>query len=88
MVRRSVVAHGQVQGVFFRASVERLANELGVCGHARNRDDGAVEMAFEGPASAVEQLIAYCADGPERANVSRLEVDEESPRGDSGFSTG
>jgi acylphosphatase len=83
-----VVAHGEVQGVFFRASVARLANQLGVAGYAHNRDDGAVEMAFEGQARAVEQLIAYSADGPERANVSRLEVDEEPPQGDAGFRTG
>ncbi len=83
-----MIAHGEVQGVFFRASVERLANELGVAGYARNRDDGAVEMAFEGPAGAVEQLISFSADGPERARVSRLEVDDEEPQGTSGFSTG
>jgi acylphosphatase len=88
VIRRRVIAHGEVQGVFFRASVARLAGELGVAGHAHNRDDGAVEMAFEGPAAAVEQLIAYSAGGPERANVSRLEVAEEGPQGDSGFSTG
>lgn len=88
MVRRRVVAHGEVQGVFFRASVERLANELGVAGHARNRDDGAVEMAFEGPADAVDQLISYSSSGPAQASVSRLDVDDEEPQGDSGFRTG
>jgi acylphosphatase len=88
VIRRRVVAHGEVQGVFFRASVARLASELGVAGHARNRDDGAVEMAFEGPAGAVEQLISYSSNGPEQARVSRLEVEEEDPQGSSGFSTG
>jgi acylphosphatase len=83
-----VVAHGEVQGVFFRASVGRLAGELGVAGHARNREDGAVEMAFEGPSAAVEQLISFSSNGPERARVSRLEVEDEEPQGTTGFSTG
>lgn len=83
-----MVVRGEVQGVFFRASVSRLAEQLGVAGFARNRDDGSVEMAFEGPADAVEQLVSYCADGPEEARVSGVEVDEEEPEGASGFDTG
>lgn len=83
-----MVARGQVQGVFFRASVARLADQLGVAGFARNRVDGAVEMAFEGPAAAVEQLIAYSADGPEHARVSGLDVTAEDPQGSTGFGTG
>jgi len=45
-------------------------------------------MIFEGPSAAVEQLIAYAADGPDRAHVSELEVAEEDPEGIEGFSTG
>jgi acylphosphatase len=86
-IRRRVVVRGEVQGVFFRASVSRLAEQLGVAGFARNRDDGSVEMAFEGPADAVGQLISYSSDGPEQARVSGVEVSEEEPEGASGFST-
>jgi acylphosphatase len=82
-----VIARGEVQGVFFRASVERLAQARGVAGSARNRDDGAVEMVFEGPAEAVEDLISYSSDGPEGAHVSGLEVTEEEPEGTAGFHT-
>lgn len=77
-----------MQGVFFRASVGGLADQLGVAGFAVNRVDGSVEMAFEGPADAVEQLISYSSDGPELARVSSVEVAEEEPEGASGFSTG
>ena len=83
-----MVARGRVQGVFFRASLERLARERGVSGFARNLDDGSVEAVFEGPPEAVEELIAFAADGPRDADVSHLDVTEEEPEGLSGFSTG
>ena len=82
-----MVARGRVQGVFFRASLERLAAERGVAGFARNCDDGSVEAVFEGRANAVEELIAYAAEGPRDADVSHLDVTEEEPEGLSGFST-
>ena len=48
MIRRRVVARGRVQGVFFRDSVQRLAERNGVAGWVRNNRDGTVEAAFEG----------------------------------------
>ena len=53
IARRRVVAYGQVQGVFFRASVKRLAEGRGVFGWARNRSDGTMEACFEGAAGGV-----------------------------------
>jgi acylphosphatase len=86
-IRRRVVAHGQVQGVFFRASVDERARAAGVSGWARNRADGSMEALFEGSAAAVEDLVAYCAEGPANARVSRLDVIEEDPQGIRGFRT-
>lgn len=74
--------------MFFRASLQRLASELGVAGSARNCGDGSVEAVFEGQREAVEGMISFAADGPEGAEVSRLEVSEEEPEGLSGFETG
>jgi acylphosphatase len=85
VARRRVVAHGQVQGVFFRAALKEQAEAQGVAGWARNRADGAMEAAFEGAPWAVEQLVAWCADGPEKARVSRLDLIEEEPQGIRGF---
>jgi len=82
-----VVARGRVQGVFFRASLERLAGERGVAGFARNCGDGSVEAVFEGPDDAVEELIAYDGEGPRDGDVSHLDVTKEEPEGLSGFST-
>ena len=85
MVRRRVIVHGRVQGVFFRDSVRRRAERAGVRGWVANRPDGTVEAAFEGRDEDVAVLVDYCGRGPERAEVMRVEVFEEEPEGDEGF---
>jgi acylphosphatase len=84
-IRRRVVVHGRVQGVFFRGSTQDEARRVGVDGWVRNRPDGAVEAVFEGEAAGVEQLVAYCRRGPSWARVTRVEVIEEAPEGERGF---
>jgi acylphosphatase len=86
MVRKRVVARGRVQGVFFRDTTRRRAESLGVAGWVTNRDDGAVEAAFEGEEAVVESMVEFCRAGPGRAEVTDLEVIEEEPEGLSGFS--
>ena len=87
-VRRRVVVHGRVQGVFFRDSTRRVARAHGVAGWARNRDDGTVEAVFEGPPAAVDALVEFSAEGPPDAVVERIETYEEAPEGLRGFPTG
>jgi acylphosphatase len=86
VVRRRVVVYGRVQGVFFRDSVHRRAQQAGVSGWVRNRPDGSVEGAFEGETDAVERLVRFCREGPRGAQVERVEELEEQPQGVSGFS--
>jgi acylphosphatase len=45
----------------------------------RNRPDGTVEAVFEGPADAVESLVAWCRRGPRGASVSGVDVDWDEP---------
>src|SRR5688572_12575232 len=85
MIRRRVVVHGQVQGVFFRDSTRRLAQQHGVAGWVTNRWDGTVEAVFEGEEDAVERLVAFCREGPRGAQVKSVEVTEEEPEGLQGF---
>ena len=84
-VRKHVVVHGRVQGVFFRDSTERRASELGVSGWVRNCSDGSVEAVFEGPADAVEQAVSFVREGPGRADVESVDVTDEDPEGLDGF---
>jgi acylphosphatase len=83
--RRHVVIHGRVQGVFFRDSAMCLARELGVAGWIHNRDDGAVEAVFEGPADAVDRMIDWARRGPPGARVDNVEIVEEPPAGETRF---
>jgi acylphosphatase len=85
MIRRRVVVHGHVQGVFFRDSTRRLAEREGVAGWVTNRADGAVEAVFEGEPDAVERLIRFARDGPRGASVERVDIVEEEPEGLRGF---
>ena len=85
MIRRHVRAHGRVQGVFFRDSVRREAERRGVAGWASNCADGSVEAVFEGAPDDVDALVEFCRRGPGHADVSSLDVADESPEGLSGF---
>jgi acylphosphatase len=80
-VRKRVIVHGRVQGVFFRDATRRLAELHGVAGSVRNTTDGTVEAVFEGLPDAVEKLVAFCEEGPRGAAVERVDVYEESPEG-------
>jgi acylphosphatase len=87
VVRRRVVVHGRVQGVWFRESARRRAEELGVAGWVRNTPAGAVEAELEGPPEEVELLVSWFGHGPPDARVDRVGVEELSPTGERGFST-
>jgi len=85
-VRRRVIVHGRVQGVFFRDSLRLLAERNGVCGWARNTADGTVEAVFEGDPDAVDRLVSFARTGPPDAQVEAVDVSEEEPEGLGGFS--
>ena len=80
-----MIAHGRVQGVFFRDSVRRRADALGIAGAATNRGDGTVEVILEGSREDVEVLVDLCGQGPGHAVVERIEVFDEEPEGLTGF---
>ena len=86
MIRRRVVIHGRVQGVFFRDSTRRLARQHGVAGWVANRPDGGVEAVFEGEEEAVGRLVAFSRKGPRGAEVRSVEVEEEEFEELQGFS--
>ena len=84
-VRRRVHVAGRVQGVWFRESCRDRALAAGVSGWVRNLDDGRVEVVLEGPAAAVDEVAAWCRQGPRRARVDRVEGVDEAPIGEQGF---
>jgi acylphosphatase len=85
VVRYRVLISGRVQGVFFRATCRRMAEQHGVSGWVRNRPDGSVEAVFEGSAGEVSRLVEWSRHGPRSAVVEDVRVQSEPPEGISGF---
>lgn len=73
MPRIHLLISGCVQGVFYRQSTTEVASGLGLSGWVRNLPDGRVEAIAEGPADALERLVAFCHEGPPAAQVERVE---------------
>jgi acylphosphatase len=72
---------GRVQGVCYRLYAEKEALEKRLTGWVRNLPDGRVEVLLEGEKQAVEEMIAWCRQGPEAAKVTDVEVSFEPYHG-------
>jgi len=70
-----LVIHGRVQGVFFRDSMRREAQMLGIAGWVRNRSDGTVEAAVQGEPADVDAIARWAHRGPQHAQVERVEIE-------------
>lgn len=79
---------GRVQGVSYRAWTRAQAMALQLRGHARNLDDGSVEVLAVGAAPAIDALAARLRQGPPSARVDRVtRTDLPAPELD-GFAIG
>jgi acylphosphatase len=82
---RRFFVSGRVQGVFFRASTARRAQELGLNGVARNLADGRVEVLAVGDPAALDRLAEWLRTGPPRARVDGLVVTSEDAAAHAGL---
>jgi acylphosphatase len=55
--RRRYVFRGRVQGVGFRATAHRLAQDFDVTGYVRNQPDGSVELVAEGKPAVLDGFV-------------------------------
>ena len=82
----TIRVHGRVQGVFFRASTQEKAQELGLAGFVQNQPDGTVYLEAEGDTEALKKLEQWVRQGPRHARVEKVEVKEkEELEGFEGF---
>jgi len=70
---RHIIVRGRVQGVGYRAFVEREALRRGVEGWVRNRRDGSVEAVFAGALEKVDAVVEACRRGPYSARVEQID---------------
>ncbi len=83
--RCRILARGRVQGVGFRPTFYRAFTARGLAGSIRNTPQGVV-IEVEGPPEALEEVVReFRAIAPARARVEELIVEEQAPRGESGF---
>jgi len=67
---------GKVQGVFFRASTKAVADQMGVKGLVKNEKDGSVYIEAEADAITLEMFVEWCNEGPEKAKVESIVVED------------
>lgn len=86
----SYIAHlsGKVQGVYFRASSQQMAIELGLSGYARNLADGGVEVMVSGDKNNVNKILEWLTHGPSEAEVDKIELKQVELQEYSFFSIG
>lgn len=85
MICKRITVKGKVQGVYFRASTQDKAEELGLTGEVRNLPDGNVEVIACGRDEQVQRLLEWCHVGPPRAEVEEVLVEELPVRPFDGF---
>lgn len=72
----NIVVRGTVQGVYYRATTKAVADQLGIKGFVLNQPDGSVYIEAEGDDFALESLIEFCEEGPDRAEVESVEIEK------------
>jgi acylphosphatase len=78
MIRLRIRVEGRVQGVFYRASTQSKALELGLTGWVKNEPDGSVLMEVQGAAETIQTMVDWCWIGPKMARVNALNKDQVS----------
>ena len=86
IIARRFVVKGRVQGVWFRDSTRREAEQLGITGHAINLADGDVEVHANGDAESLDALAAWLHKGPPMARVDAVLSADAEPDGAGEFS--
>lgn len=92
MKQAHLIISGYVQGVWYRKFVKTNAVTLGLTGWVRNlpasrltapagwqagTTNGKVEAVLQGEQDKIEEIIKLCHDGPEFAEVKKVDVEWE-----------
>ena len=76
---------GKVQGVFYRATAKDVAGLLGINGWVKNLPDNNVEITVTAPEETLLKFINWCKQGPPKAKVEEVIVEELDLQEFSGF---
>jgi acylphosphatase len=73
-VRYDITFIGRVQGVFFRATAEKIARSYEVVGWVRNEPDGSVRMAVEGEPHELDRFVDEVKEA-KRENIREVRIE-------------
>ena len=76
----AIIVKGRVQGVYYRQTTQEKAIALGITGTVRNLPDRSVKIMATGSREQLDKLLAWCRQGPSRAEVSSVESTTEELR--------
>ena len=76
---------GKVQGVFYRATAKDVADLTGVKGWVKNLPDKNVEITATATEETLQKFITWCKQGPPKARVEDVIVEELDLEEFSGF---
>ena len=76
---------GKVQGVFYRATAKDIADQFGIKGWVKNLPDNNVEIRATASEELLQKFISWCKQGPPRARVDVVLVEELTTEEFSGF---
>lgn len=85
MQAKRIKVTGKVQGVYFRASTQAQAKQLGIKGWCKNEPDGSVLIIAEGSDENLNVLVSWCHHGPSNASVEKVLVESIEASGFDGF---
>ncbi|HEV8080821.1 MAG TPA: acylphosphatase [Chitinophagaceae bacterium] len=68
---------GKVQGIFYRATAKKIANQLNIKGWIKNTKDGNVEATATGNEEQLKEFINWCKQGPENAKVEEVIIEQK-----------
>ncbi len=77
---------GKVQGVFYRATAKKVAEQLGINGWIKNTKEGNVEVIVTGNEERLNEFLNWCKQGPKDAKVTEVVLTTKNPEAFNGFS--
>lgn len=81
----NITVKGKVQGVFYRASAQKMAMLLGINGFVQNEPNGHVYIEAEGDNDMLVKFVQWCQHGPDGAVVEHVSVTDGPVQGFNGF---
>jgi acylphosphatase len=80
-IRRSVYYSGRVQGVGFRYTARKIAQNYAISGFVRNLPDRRVELIVEGEAAEIQRFLTDLAETM-RDNIHDAQTTQATPTGE------